>query len=727
MKTKFSTFLCLIFAALLFGQNYWTKTNEVSKANLAKRDFKPKKFSVYELNMSQLKNDLAKVPQRFSPDESHLFTFPAKDGSFREYVVQEASVMEDDLQAKYPQIRSYIGWQKSNPENSIRFSVTPETGISIMYFDGWDVSYVDQYTNDNSQYIFYKRSDLPLNNRLFECNVEGVDSHLGDISQGKAPLVSDGNFRTYRLAISATGEYTAFHGGTIAKALAAIATTITRVNGIYEKTISVSMKLVANNDLIVYENAATDPFTNGNPSAMINQNQTNTTTVIGAANYDVGHVFGTNSGGLAGLGVICLLNSKARGVTGSGAPVNDPFDVDYVAHELGHQFGANHTFRASTSSCSGNANNSTAYEPGSGSTIMAYAGICGAANNVQANSDAYFHSASVNEMYAVISKVSDCSIKLPNNNQVPTANAGSNYTIPSGTAFVLSGIGTDPDNDPITYLWEQLDNQTSVQPPVSTATVGPVYRSFFPSASPSRYFPVMGSVLTNNLTPKWEVTPSVARTLNFSLLINDNKVTGNQSARAFMAVTVANSGPFKVTSQTSNIEYDAKDPITVTWDIGGTDIAPINTQNVQILLSKDNGVNFDTVLAESVPNNGSVAVSLPNENITSARIMVKAVNNIYFAVNSSFFSVKKSLATVESDVKNMALYPNPAKHEVNVKIKNGSSAQFRIYDTSGRLINTGNVAADGKINVEKLTNGNYILTVEMKDGNQYSEKLMIKK
>ena len=726
MKAKIFTVSCLMFAALGFGQNYWSKTNIAAKENLAKRDARPTAFSLYKLNADQLKNDLAKVPQRFSPDQSHVITFPGTDGSFREYVVQEAPVMAPELQAKFPEIRSYVGWQKNNPENSIRFSVTPETGISIMYFDGWEVSYVDQYTNDQSQYILYKKNDLPKNDRLFECTVEGIEEHTGENPLSKAPLVSDGQFRTYRLALSATGEYTAFHGGTVAKALSAMATTMTRVNGIYEKSISVTMVMVPNNDLIVYTNAATDPFTNGTPGTMITQNQSNTTSVIGSANYDVGHVFGTNSGGLAGLGVVCVTGSKARGVTGSGAPVNDPFDIDYVAHELGHQFGANHTFRASTSSCSGNANNATAFEVGSGSTIMAYAGICGV-NNLQGNSDAYFHSASINEMYTVIRRVSDCSVKTSNNNQVPTADAGLDYTIPKGTPFVLTGVGTDPDNDPITYLWEQLNNNNNTQPPVSTATVGPIYRSFFPTSSPSRYFPKMSFILANNLVPTWEVTPSVARSLSFSLLVNDNKASGNQAARDVMAVTVADSGPFKVTSQTTNIPYNAANPLTITWDVAGTTAAPVNTANVQILLSKDNGANFNVVLAASVPNNGSAVVNLPNEDIASARIMVKAVDNIYFAVNSSFFSVTKFLAANETNVKSVSVYPNPAKHIVNVKLAKSESAKYTIYDVSGRLVSNGALANDGIINVEKITNGNYILTIEMKSGEQFTEQLLIKK
>ncbi len=727
MKTKIFTLSCLFLAMMSFAQNYWTKSKTISNKTLAQRWVQPKQFALYEVNLDQIKNDLSRVPARFSADESKMITFPTADGKFKEYIVQEASVMEPELQAKYPELRSYVGWEKNNKQNSVRFSVTPDQGISAMYFDGWDVSYLEKYTSDNTQYIFYKRSDLPVNDRLFECAVKGSEKPAVEDLLGKAPLVSDGLFRKYRLAISATGEYTAFHGGTVSNALAAMVVTMTRVNGVYEKTISVTMMMVANNNLIIYTNSATDPFTNGDPGSMIDENVTNTNAVIGFTNYDIGHVFGTNSGGLAGLGVICTTN-KAAGVTGSGAPVNDPFDIDYVAHEMGHQFGGNHTFRASSGACQGNANNTTAFEPGSGSTIMAYAGICGV-NDIQPNSDAYFHSASVNEMYTVIRRGTDCSVKTSNNNQVPTADAGLDYTIPKGTAFVLTGSGTDPDNDPITYLWEQLDRQASTQPPLSTATGGPVYRSITPSVSKSRYFPMMSAVLANNLVPTWEVTPGVARSLNFSLLVNDDKATGNQAARDQMIVTVAASGPFVVTSQTTNTQYNGNSAQTVTWNVANTTAAPVSTANVQIVMSKDNGANFDIVLAASVPNNGSASIILPNENIASARIMVKALNNIYYAVNNSNFSVKKViLAAVDASQNKLRIYPNPASNLVNVSLNGKSNGgNFVIYDTSGRMVNKGIFGNDGIINTEKLSTGNYFLNLELKSGEKLTEQLMIKK
>lgn len=732
MKSKTFIFSCLLIAAQAFGQqNYWSKLKDpkISRENLNPRWTNPNTFSLYQVDLEKIKADLKKAPQRFSGNESVIIKFPDSDGNIRDYIVQEASVMEPELQAKFPEIRSYTGWQKNHPENTIRFSVTPSTGISVMYFDTWDISYLDSYTKDNSAFILYKRKDLPTNNRLFECHVEDkLDELNNNGSANKAPLVSDGQFRTYRLALSATGEYTAFHGGTVPLAMAAMATTMTRVNGVYEKTISTTMVMVANNNQLIYTNAATDPFTNGAPGTMINENQTNTTNIIGSANYDIGHVFGTNSGGLAGLGVVCVSGNKARGVTGSGAPIGDPFDIDYVAHELGHQFGANHTFRASSGSCNGNFNNATAFEPGSGSTIMAYAGICGANNNVQNNSDAYFHAASILEMYAVLQRASDCASKISNGNGVPTADAGADYIIPKGTAFVLTGTGTDPNGDPLTYLWEQYDNTNNTQPPVSTATAGPVYRSLTPTASPSRYLPALSSVLANNLVPKWEVTPSVARTLNFSLVVNDNKATGNQAARDVMTVTVTNDGPFTVTSQASGGSFSGNTSIPVTWNVAGTNTGSINTQNVTILLSKDGGLTFNTVLAASVPNTGSANVTLPNENVVSARIMVKAVNNIYYALNTSSFAIVQVLSTAETQVKSFSIYPNPSHDVVNIKLKNTSEkADFKLFDASGRLLQTGSFKGATQVNVNSLMNGNYVISLILENGEKISEKLIIKK
>ncbi|MFC4687287.1 reprolysin-like metallopeptidase [Epilithonimonas pallida] len=744
-----------IMASMLLSaqKNFWTPVQNLSvagKSGLKDRKTLPTEYKIFSLNVDGIKSELDKAPNRGTQNESLVLKFPNASGKLVDYVIQEAAVMEKELSDKYPGIKSYLGYQKDNNNNTIRFSISPFDGMNVMYFDNWEVSYMDSYSNDLSNYIVYKRTSLPADPERFNCDFEKVNIQTPPTAEPiklKAAIVKDGLLRKYRLALSSTVEYSNYHinraglsGGTTdqkkAAVLAAMNTTMTRVNGVYEKTVSLTMVMIANNDLLlsIGTDAYGPGFTNNDGSALLSENQAFTDQTVGTAAYDIGHIFSTGGGGIASLQSPCNSSRKAMGVTGSSAPRADAYDIDYVAHEMGHQFGGNHTFRANTSdagSCYGNSNTATSVEPGSGSTIMAYAGICGSTYNLQAHSDPYFHSVSVNEMYNFITRTTDCSAKTANNNGVPTADAGPDYTIPYGTAFVLTGAGTDPDGDALTYLWEQTDyaslSATNPQPPVATATGGTVFRSYNPTTSNQRYFPAMASVAANTLTPKWEVIPNVARTLNFSLLVNDNKATGNQSARDLMKVTVANTGPFKVTSQTVAANYTGGSQITVTWDVAGTNAAPINTQDVQILLSSDNGLTFNTVLADA-PNTGSAVVTLPNESNGNARIMVKAVNNIYFAVNSARFNINKNLAVDESAFnKGFAIYPNPAKGEVNISLNSiTKGATYQIVDLSGRLISNGSLENEKtKVNISNLKPGTYKIVIS-NNGETTSKNLIVK-
>ena len=354
--------------------------------------------------------------------------------------------------------------------------------------------------------------------------------------------------REYRLAVATTGQYSNYHGATSSSqsslVLSAVATTMNRVNGVYEQDVTIRMLLIGNNTDIFYYSGASDPYSNNDAGAMLSQNQSNIDAVIGNSNYDIGHVFGTGGGGVAWLGVPCNNNHKAKGVTGSGNPVGDPFDIDYVAHEMGHQWGASHT---QNNSC--NRNGPTAMEPGSASTIMGYAGIC--SPNVQFNSDAYFHGVSVQEMNNYISGGNGNSCDAPVfsfNNNPPSVSAGSNYTIPRLTPFVLTATGSDPDGDPITYCWEQWDNEVGSMPPSASNNQGPMFRSFYPSSSPKRYFPRLED-LVNNVSPTWEVLPGVNRNMEFRVTARDLRGTVGCTDEDNMNISVnASAGPFEVTA-----------------------------------------------------------------------------------------------------------------------------------------------------------------------------------
>nr|WP_305070001.1 zinc-dependent metalloprotease family protein [Flavobacterium covae] len=458
------------------------------------------------------------------------------------------------------------------------------------------------------------------------------------------PNADDGTLRTFRLALSVTGEYTTYFGGTVAQALAAINATMTRVNGVFEKDFNTRMNLIANNDVLIYTNASTDPYSvasTGSGGAWNTELQNNLTNTIGNGAYDIGHLFGASGGGgNAGcIGCICVDDTssttdqnKGSGYTspGDGIPQGDNFDIDYVAHEMGHQFGANHTHSHSKERTGAN------MEPGSGSTIMGYAGIT--PQDVQAHSDAYFHAYSIQQVTNNI-KTKACAVNTPTGNAIPTANAGLDFTIPKSTPFVLTGTGTDANGDVLTYIWEQFDSATSTQTGTSSAASttkvsGPIFRSYTPTTIPSRYFPQMASILTGATTTQGseilvEALPSITRTMNFRFTVRDNRAGGGANNSDDMIVTVnGTAGPFAITSQGSETSYTGGTSQLITWNVAGTTANGVNCSNVDILWSTNNGATWTTLLA-GTPNDGSENITIPNTATTTGRIMVKGSNHIF--------------------------------------------------------------------------------------------------
>jgi subtilisin-like proprotein convertase family protein len=655
--------LIIIAVFVTFGasaQSVWQKINPglVASEKLPRASV-PTKFLVYELNMDALKQQLQTAPSRTSGQESNtIVVFPNPKGEMQRFKIYEASIMATELAARYGEIQSYVGTGIDDPSASIRFSTTL-FGLHTMVFSGVDgASFIDPYSKDLKNYMVFNKADLTTT-RSFRCDV--VDTHEDNLAEdldvpGPMYRVNNSLFKTFRLALSCTIEYAAYHvnaaglgGGTVAQkkaaVLAAMVVTMTRVNGVFERDMSMTLQLVANNDAVI--NITSDTFDNdNNGNVLLGQNQTFIDNVIGTANYDIGHVASTGGGGVATQGP-CLPATKAQGVTGLPAPVGDEYDIDFVAHEMGHQFGGSHTFNGDSGNCGGgNRVTSSAYEPGSGTTIMGYAGIC-APQDVQAHSDAYYHARSIIQMSAYLVNNGSCAASVPNGNTPPTVSAGANYTIPFGTAFTLTGSATDPENQAgLTYCWEQYNFQISTQPPVATSATGPNFRSFNPTTSPSRTFPKMSSVLANNLTPTWEVIPNVARAMTFSLVVRDNQtVNGGQTERATMTLTYANTGPFKVTSQTSLEAWPTGTSQTVTWDVAGTTANGINTSNVNIRLSTDGGLTFPIMLAANTPNDGSEIVVTPAVVSQNCRLMIEAVGNVFFAVNPAVFYVGYQLVT----------------------------------------------------------------------------------
>ncbi|MDQ7917892.1 M12 family metallo-peptidase [Mesonia sp. MT50] len=751
MKNKKITNLLLILIALptfVFAQNrnFWTQSdaNKVSQNDIRESVTSVNKFEVYDLNLDIFQNEILQAPFRFQGVTSDVeLTFPVGNSNYETFTIYKAQTMSDEMAAKYPAISSYVGISKDK-KNSLRLTSTSQ-GIfgSVSTENG--ILYINPYTLSGKEYqVFFRKNTV--NNLEFSCLFdEQIDEEAQASNSNTSNLsdVNDSTLRSYRIAVAATGEYSAYHVGQTGNnsssdavkkqaVVEAIVAVVNRLNVIYERDAAVTFTLVDNED-IIFLDGSSDPFDNNNTQVLINQSQTVIDANVGLANYDIGHTFSTGAGGLAQLYSVCSTQGKARGVTGITAPIGDAYAVDFVAHEVGHQFSATHTFNSSANGCVQNRTGSTAVEPGSGSTIMAYAGLCDG-ENVQFSSDPHFHAASINQIYTNISNLSGstCAEEISVDNAAPTITATPDYTIPYGTAFELTASATDPNGDNLTYCWEQMDTEIAVAPPSSQSTEGASFRSISPMESPTRSFPNASKVNSGNLTPTWEVISNVAREYNFAVTVRDNNPVGGQSKRDDMTVTVADSGPFKVTSQnTSGLSYDQNEAIEITWDVAGTTGNGINTSQVDIYLSYNAGIDYDVLIASSRTNDGSAMVQMPIGQASSlCKLKIKGRYNVFYAVNEGFFKITNELGTDSNELSQLySVYPNPnnGSFTINFNEASGDKYSAKVYDLRGRLISKSTISTSESliknINLNQPQSGIYILKVS--NGSQESVKKLI--
>jgi Metallo-peptidase family M12B Reprolysin-like/Secretion system C-terminal sorting domain/Bacterial pre-peptidase C-terminal domain/Fibronectin type III domain len=653
----------LSFSTLAFsqGDKFWSPNN-VDRNNIPTdkavgRLTYPKEFRLFNLNLEPLRQELLSVVDR-SSKHSTVITLPNANGELEQFEVYEASNFEPDLQVKFPEIRAYSGKGVTDQYATVKLSISP-LGVQTMVFrTDRENEFIEPYSNDHRIYSVY-RSHRDKGILPWTCTTQEqqLSSNINAAISGRTEGSSTGQLKTIRLAQSCNAEYSNWFGATnsgqVGLVLAAFNATLTRCNGVYEKDLALHLNLIANTTAVIYYNPATDPYST-NMSSWNNQLQSTLTSVIGEANYDIGHMFGASGGGgNAGcIGCVCVNGSKGRGITSpaDGIPQGDNFDIDYVVHEVGHQLGANHTFSMSLEGTGQNK------EVGSGITIMGYAGIT--AQDVAPHSIDIFHETSIAQIQANLA-VKTCPVSLTMTaNHAPVIGATSNYTIPISTPFALTGSATDPENDVLTYCWEQNDNSTtsgtsSVASP--TKSTGPNWLSFSPSLSGTRTFPKLSTILAGlnvsgplpggDAGANTEALSSVSRTLNFRLTVRDNKpyVAGStigQTAFADVVVTVTNTaGPFAVTAPNTAVTWNANSSATVTWNVNGTNAGSVNCATVNILLSTDGGQTFPTVLAAATANDGSQVITVPASPGSTCRVKVEAVGNIFFDISNSNFTI----------------------------------------------------------------------------------------
>ncbi|MFM7672048.1 MAG: reprolysin-like metallopeptidase [Bacteroidota bacterium] len=665
-------FLLSLLAVLLFSTSYgqaryWTlhsETMPVAKHKQTARASFPKEFKVFDLNVDALRQELFQIVGANPARRSTIISLPNAAGQIEQFEVFEASNFVPELQARFPLIRAFSGKGITDPASMLKLSVSPQGIQTILFRAGTANEYIEPYSADNNSYAVFQaqrnKGALP-----WVCSTPDRDLAIGlnrAVQREVTPEADNGVLKTMRLAQSVTAEYSNYFGATSAAqsglVLAAVNATLTRTNGCYEKDLAIHLNLIANTTSVFYYDPATDPYS---PPAQMgqwnNQLQSTLTSVIGESNYDIGHLFGASGGGgNAGcIGCVCVDGQKGRGITSpaDGIPQGDNFDIDYVAHEVGHQMGGNHTFSHALEGTGVNK------EVGAGITIMGYAGIT--SYDPAPHSIDIFHEATIQQIQNnMAGKTCPVSTSLAATNATPVVATLTNYTIPITTPFELTGSATDANtSDVLTYCWEQDDNATtsganSVASP--TKATGPNWLSFPATTNPTRIFPRLSTVLAGNSVTgplpggdavcNIEALSSVARTLNFRLTVRDNvpysstaPIKVGQTAYKDMTITVSSAvGPFLITSQNTAVTWTAGTTETITWSVNGTTGAPTNTANVDIFISTDGGNTFSLLLGNT-PNDGTESISVPNTPSTTVRVKVKAVGNVYMDINNANLTI----------------------------------------------------------------------------------------
>ncbi len=796
--------------------NPWSKAGTDLARSGKQAEIRTDRFAGFTLDRGMMKSDLDRAPKVASqPGEEVLL--PTPEGTVQRFSLVDTPVMESGLAAKHPEIKTYAGKGIDDPSATVRADLTP-LGFHASVRSSRGSWFVDPYyKRDQSLYASYYGHDLanPSGPLVENEELEELVQNVAPADAG--PIVK---LRTYRLALVTDPSYATYFGAE--NATAAKVTLVNRVAQIYEDETAIRLLLINDTDKTNLNTAADATGANGPcgaaacyttsqiaacSSSLLNRNQIVLGQLVGAGAYDVGHIgLGVNGGGVAGLGVVGS-GGKARGCTGLPTPVGDFYAVDYVAHEIGHQFAGNHTFNGTQGSCSGgNRSAANSYEPGSGTSIMAYAGIC-QQDNLQPHSDPYWSHRSYTEISTftstprpVINEVQNVALREFDGtdsftlsyvgqtsapivrgtnytaagikaaiegitgwpagatvqvtgfgagvfndtgfqvafssgpvagvdvaslsvtgtgttgfagetvdggpqentgwkaedtaNHAPAVTVAPAYTIPARTPFALTGGATDADGDKLSYMWEQNDRggATGTALVNNTKTNGPLFRQFGTAAivsaedtlkyyspgenavngDPTRVFPDYPQIAAGNTNAKTGACPAAPapptalppalvdcyseflptadwvgftndRTLHFRLTARDYRPGGGGIGTGDTALTVAPAtGPFLVTSQGSSATYAGGSAQPFTWDVAGTDAAPVNAANVKISLSADGGLTFPHVLSESTPNDGGETLTVPDVATTKGRIKIEAVGNVFFDLSDADITVLAS-------------------------------------------------------------------------------------
>lgn len=650
------TYLFLICVSSAIAQstsNYWTPISNQAIPEHLEASSLPLQYAAFQLDFAAFRQALESVPMEDLTNQrlaGKQIALPMPDGQLADFTIWEAPVFHPNLAARHPNIRSYRGVNKNDKSMAVRMAISTQ-GVHLA-FSGMDGQiYVDPYaTGNTAYYLSYFTRDDKAGHEVPGCGYDPASIVSPDIStpvgQPQASTNSAGGpveLREFRLALGCSGEFAVSYGGTVESVLESFNIAINRLNIIFEQNLATRFQLIDGIEPLIYLDPSDDPYQDGtNGGQMLNEHAINLNLIIGEDNFDLGHVFtGGCSGGLGGIagGQICT-EFKGAGVTCFASGNIIATTVEIMAHEIGHQLSAGHTWNGCPPTAQQYAAGS-AWEPGSGSTIMSYSGSCGAENNIQNSSDEYFHGGTIDQMSSYIRNgPATCGSTTATANNLPDVSIPLNdgFFIPVNTPFELDAMASDMDGDDITYCWEQRDTGpfgTLGQPELGA----PLFRSYPPRTASDRIFPRINTIIANNSDPK-ELLPFYSRALNFSCTVRDNNPLIGGVSQAYISFNATeDAGPFLVSFPNQNTSMEVGSFQQITWEVANTDQAPVNCHTVDIYLSLDGGFTYPVLLAENVNNDGDYGVVIPDEVTDMARIKIKGSDNIFFDISNTNFSI----------------------------------------------------------------------------------------
>jgi len=675
---------------------FWLDQNEATWTDIrsAQRQIIPEQYRTIHIDAAQQATQFLRWRGKQTLD------FPTPDGETKTFVVKKRSNFHPALARKYPSIQSFVGVDPAQPHHRLAFSVGP-AGLHAVYDTKEGTVYIDPYQKDNRErHIAYFTRDHKLPASLEGRLSCGSHDYARDVENDQAldflpaslrsSTAEPVNLLEYDIAIATTGEYAQANGGTVESTLNAVNVALTRINFIFVRDMAIRFQLVADNDQVIFLDPNTDPYTDSNLGTLISENSTTLASILGSDSFDLGHVFagpcGSGTIGLAALGSTCNTQRKAQAASCLYA-TNDIFYIDVVCHEIGHQFNATHTFN----NCPSNEDAispGSAFEPGGGSTIMAYVNACGT-QSFQNISNRAFHVHSLRQMYDYSRRSTGlgCATQVSTDNVLPSVEipmaVNDPVYIPISTPFKLTANGSDDTPETLTHSWEQYDLDPATSSLGNPQGNDPSFRSYAPRTEPYRYFPRLNNTILG-IDSREEVLPAYARDLTFRCTVRDNDLqAGGVVWEEVELRSTEEAGPFRIIAPNRNLEYTAGFEYEVRWDVANTDQSPVNCQFVNILLSLDRGNTIFDTLARNTRNDGLAYVIFPDTTTVRGRIFIEAADNVFFDVSDEDLILQRAQDTTFSIKANPAGVPLSCQPEM-IAIDIASSS-FNEFDESIEL------------------------------------------